>query len=424
MNYEIKSKNDFMTGAFLIIRVPENELDINALYTIQTDLPNFILPFHYKRIDDEIEFTYKIGVNSKLQYFSGEYSTKDYTQIWQSILTPLLECGDWFMNPCSFILNTEHLYFDKASKNVVYIYVPTIRGLSGYDAFNNMTAEISKMISVPDADLENKVLRAVIENINPVEFINMLKNHLPQCEASSLADLPIIPEPAVRNVIIESDMNEYKDFDFIKSDSDNIVIQTLNNNQIKPEKETGKYRMFSSRGKRKNEAKPVKSTRKSKQQSKMTQQIEDDLQPDQLIIETPEPFINIYKPEESEAIDVTQTTSGMPGGPGFRYVGYAMLPPVIDISIAEGEKFSIGRFDATIGKKQSSFEFDKKTRAVSRRHAVIERDLGGYKIIDLSSSAGTFVNNQKLPPNTPYGLETGSRVSFGNSGADYVWEVS
>ena len=45
--------------------------------------------------------------------------------------------------------------------------------------------------------------------------------------------------------------------------------------------------------------------------------------------------------------------------------------------------FTIGRFDANIGKKQSSFEFDKKTRAVSRRHAVIERDTDGYKIIDL-----------------------------------------
>jgi pSer/pThr/pTyr-binding forkhead associated (FHA) protein len=83
---------------------------------------------------------------------------------------------------------------------------------------------------------------------------------------------------------------------------------------------------------------------------------------------------------------------------------------------------SIGRFDSNIGKQQSIFEFERSTKAVSRRHAIVERYPGAYTLTDLASSAGTFFNGQKLLPNVPCDLTHGDRVSFGNAGADYVWE--
>ena len=58
---------------------------------------------------------------------------------------------------------------------------------------------------------------------------------------------------------------------------------------------------------------------------------------------------------------------------------------------------------------------------MSRRHAAIEREESGYFLMDLASSAGTFVNGQKLIPNVPQALENGCRVSFGTGGADYIW---
>jgi len=408
-----------------------------------------------------VELTYKIGTHSKFQYFSGEYSPKEYTQIWQSLLTPLLDCGDWFMNPCSFVLDAEHLYFDKNGKNIIYVYVPTIRGWSGYDAFNVMITEISKMISVSDSVLENKVLRAVIDNINPTEFIKMLKDHLSENENAAqagIAEAPAhtaMPETsdaaANKNVNDETGINllaaskgcdsdeDKPSMQSAQTEEEDIFIDILPNREMaeqKPEKETGRYRMFSSRSRRKkakqdekslkDNSKPIKRTRKSKppQEMETMQQLDAAQQPDIKMQSANEPIVEPYAVQQSDIIDITQITSIALSGPGFRYIGNSHLPQAIEIAIAEGEMFSIGRFDANVGKQQSSFEFDKRTRAVSRRHAVIERDIAGYKIVDLSSSAGTFVNNQKLPPNTPHGLETGFRVSFGNSGADYVWEVS
>ena len=82
------------------------------------------------------------------------------------------------MNPCSFLLNTEHLYYDKNKKAVRYVYVPSAYGCSGYDAFYEMAVEISKMITVSDAVLENKVLRAIIKGFNPIEFLHIIKDHV------------------------------------------------------------------------------------------------------------------------------------------------------------------------------------------------------------------------------------------------------
>jgi hypothetical protein len=106
----------------------------------------------------------------------------------------------------------------------------------------------------------------------------------------------------------------------------------------------------------------------------------------------------------------------------LRLVGNPSLPASIAVSIDEGRAFTIGRFDVSVGRQQSNFEFDKTTKAVSRRHAAIERSSTGYVIVDLASSAGTFVNGQKLTPSVPFKLESGFRVSFGNAGADYVFE--
>jgi len=425
MKYEILNRNDFITGAYLVIRIPENELDQCALSTIQADRPDFIIPFHYKRTDGHIEFTYKVGTLCKLHYFSGDLTPKEYADLWQCLLKPLLDCTDWFMNPCSFVLNADYLYFDKINKSVSYVYVPTAYGCSGYDAFYEMAVEVSKMMTVSDAVLENKVLKAIMKDFNPVEFLQMLKDH-----ADGYNDVPQVLQLQQYNAF-STDKIEENPIEKIEEQSTLNVENNLNDSfdisdlsiidfDNKKERGSGGYKIFGRRSKRKkalvNQRRLPESSAQHILPGKVTVNAE--------YSPAESHHIGFMEGNQAEVIDITQNTTIISGGPGLRYVGRSQLPPAIHIMISEGEIFTIGRFDATIGKKQSNFEFDKKTKAVSRRHAVIERDIEGYKIVDLSSSAGTFVNDKKLPPNTPHGLETGCRVSFGNSGADYVWEVS
>ena len=77
----------------------------------------------------------------------------------------------------------------------------------------------------------------------------------------------------------------------------------------------------------------------------------------------------------------------------------------------------------TVGQRQCDFEFDRHTKEVSRHHAAIECGSdGAYVIVDLGSTAGTYVDGVRLSQNVPYPLQWGSRVSFGRVGADYTWE--
>jgi len=156
--------------------------------------------------------------------------------------------------------------------------------------------------------------------------------------------------------------------------------------------------------------------------TKVQHEVVADVAPAPPVVFEPEPPPEPAHTPPADIKSETQTFSIAAGVSGFRLVGSSVFPPVIDIQISEGDVFTIGRYDAATGRRQSNFEFDKKTKAVSRRHAAVERKADSYNIIDLASSAGTFVDGRKLPPNTPCELGAGSRVSFGNAGADYVWE--
>jgi DNA-binding CsgD family transcriptional regulator len=104
----------------------------------------------------------------------------------------------------------------------------------------------------------------------------------------------------------------------------------------------------------------------------------------------------------------------------LRLAGLSGLPGLIPITLT-GKPYVIGRFDVSIGRKLCDFEFAKSTKAVSRRHASIEYGARGYAVTDLGSSAGTFVNGNRINPNEPYVIEFGDLLSFGNAGADYIF---
>lgn len=55
-------------------------------------------------------------------------------------------------------------------------------------------------------------------------------------------------------------------------------------------------------------------------------------------------------------------------------------------------------------------DFDGFKMGLSRRHAMIRQIEHGYEIIDLSSTNGTWLNDAKLEPYTPYPLPSGSRL--------------
>ena len=497
MNYTLQTNTDLVSGTSVTVTIPEDELDMKALYTIEATTPDFVLPFHYRIIDGQVELVYMIGQHSKLQYFSGDRSAKEYSELWFSVLNPLLDCGDWFLRPYCFVVGSEHLYYDKNNNTVSYIYIPARDDCSDYDALREMAIDISSLISVVNADIENKVLRSIMRSFNPRDFLSMLKPYLtssapvasrqPLSEAAAANSVCAYTPPAYSPPVYSSGRSREEasasgrfldsatpQNEIAKSISDDIIInfpmaskssrkhsEKLSDNDYSDDYSEGYGGKGSGTTKSKTSSKLF-----GKKKNAQSTQSDDTFQTASnssahMIESTASPtsafagsfnssfpsgfaasssssghaasssptasassaFVPSAYSTSAEADDITQISTLEVSGARLRFVGTLQMPSVIDVQIEEGEVFTIGRYDSAIGRSQSSFEFDKTAKGVSRRHAAIERCSGKYTIIDLSSSAGTYVDRKKIPPNTPHELESGSRISFGSTGVNYVWEA-
>ena len=437
MVYQIERKND-LSGAMLIIRFPESDLDKKALYTIENARPPFLVPFSYRSVDGMAECIYHLENRSKLQYRFGAHSENDYIQMWIQILQPLLECDDWFMKPFSFVFDSNYIYVDKDG-TVSYLYVPSLRDCEDFDSLRALMIELSRQNSVSNVALENQVLRHVMQDFQPKSFLAMLRaagtppKVTVEAEWQEKQDiflpdhlLPQEEPPESKDYTPSKDLGGDVRPNVAKEDGE-IHIRLDGAGRAKTEKDkTVKEKKPFFGGKKEKppkERKPLFGGKKDRPKEVMLGAAE---VPARSPNPTAAPAQRGSKPAVSYDMDnqdeVTQLDDW--GGEGvcrLRLVGNPGLPREIVVEIQPGHAFTIGRFDVSVGHKQSDFEFDKGTKAVSRRHAAIERDESGYCVVDLASSAGTFVDGIKLIPNVPQTIENGSRISFGTGGADYIW---
>ena len=86
-------------------------------------------------------------------------------------------------------------------------------------------------------------------------------------------------------------------------------------------------------------------------------------------------------------------------------------PVLVKVSSNE---VSIGRYSP--GEKPPTVDltpFNGSLMGVSRQHAVITKDDTGYKVKDLSSTNGTWLNEKKLTPQEPHVLQSGDILRLG-----------
>ena len=70
----------------------------------------------------------------------------------------------------------------------------------------------------------------------------------------------------------------------------------------------------------------------------------------------------------------------------------------------------------TIGRDPScAIRFPEDTKEVSRSHCLLQRKGNDVTITDQNSTNGTYVNGQRLAPNQPTSLASGSVISLGNN---------
>ena len=459
--YQIQTKNDLTRGVGLVVSVPEQDVDKKALYTLSAGTPNFLLPFTYRSVDGMYEFTYQVGTRSKMAYLSGSRNPDEYAEMWFGLLKPLIDCGDWFMKPFSFVLEYDHIYCDKGGKFIGFVYIPTLPDCSNYNGLQNLARDVAKQNPVTDASIENKIVWA-LQDFKPqtvLDIVNIYKpasvdSHYPSKpdiapaqpqfsvqHASQQSPVVAQPLPTAQHAplqpqtpVVQQSPLPIQQTPLSPNAQPVPSLQTpIQQAPANPSGGVGEIAINIQPNKKATKEKPAKAIKIPKEKPvKEKKGFFDRFKKPQadillgaggsqpIIDPAPLPVQPVYDmyPQDAET-EFEQVSSDTPK---LRYIGAVGHPLFIEVQISEGTVFTIGRHDASVGMQQSNFEFDMKTKSISRRHAAIEKRTDGFSIIDLNSKAGTFVNGQRLSPNAAVKLERGCRVSFGYSGADYMWE--
>ncbi len=94
--------------------------------------------------------------------------------------------------------------------------------------------------------------------------------------------------------------------------------------------------------------------------------------------------------------------------------------PVIT-RLRTGEQREIDRESFLVGKESSCNFCIGDNRAVSRRHALIEKKAGVYYITDQNSTNHTWVNDEQLKGGVPYELSDQSLIRMADEEFKYTW---
>ena len=456
MEYTIESRKGMQGETLLSVTIPEAQIDEKALYTMETERPDFLVPFHYRYIDGNVEFIYTPLKRLKLLFFAGERSQQDYVDFWRKIVSPLERCEDWFMRADGFVLDLQHVYYDKDANEVCYLYVPARGQRQDTADIRQFLQKVASQFTTANSDLTVRVLGYLLQDgaFEPEDFLKMLAPYAekksgsgkaapaaPQTGSSyaqqasyaqpSAPQAPAYQQPPVPTPPPAQEKepepsapkkpNSHMDDGFL-----NFMVEEEGSTP----KRDGKWKKPPKAEKVKKEKKPsiFPFGKKEKKQEEAPQALRGGAQLEDMPMYTPPAPQPTPQPApapqpvwyaEQQVDGVTQLGNHETQ---LRYIGNLNHPVVIPIHFPASGLFRIGRYDVSTGKRQCDFEFPPDTPAVSRRHAAIGQRGEGYYIVDLGSRAGTYLNERKLGPNEEPALSAGDRIAFGNAGANYIFE--
>ena len=453
MRYEISPKNNVNHGTMLSVRIPVVDVDWTALYTLEEDRPDFIVPFRYHHMDDEIELTFLPENRRMLRYFGGERSSAEYSALFTNLMIPLQSCSDWFLQPFCFVLDFDWIFYDSATQAISYLYFPVKEECASVNEIVEMIRQVNNSFRVDNQKLENKVLRTITNNNFRIsEFMGIFKDNQPHKDIDTQPAINIqkvqpkkeaeVDDGIQRKPVVENSIDVEKPSKRViissrdvltNDDPDDELFINLSDESQKSKKdkkkkqdiEPGQKGLFSKIFGKKEE-------KREKQTPKKGEETPEDTSSRSVISGAVEEMVKVSREKtvppmqpqfqrDSETVLVPQNPCAASSA-RLVYRGNGNFPAMIEIDMRQKRMFSIGRFDSILNRKQSDFEFPADTAEVSRRHAVIEIINDEYYLVDIGSLAGTFVNNTQIELNKHVLLNNGDEVSFGEAGADYVFK--
>lgn len=444
------------------LNIPENqEVDHISLMVMKQDCPDFLLPIKVIEIDGELELRYELLEGIRLSYSSLKMNKKEFVVLLKNMLTPFKICSDWFLDFHNILMDANYILVGKGGQSVRYIYLPVPEYAHSdaelMDFFWNiiLKAEIEddpryamNLLRVLKSDNAN--LMTLLDYVSKEEqgAAGQQPDHVPEDMVQEVpAPKPFQPlsnpQAAPEEARKPHGETDYRGSggaarpgqmpkEFGKQDVEGQLVGNLfgEDEEDEPAKR-GKNEKGSKESKTPKEPKPSKEKKESglfdifKAKKK-----NDSLKPSMpanggqeaafagaaaaLPLAEAESAPAGWQDSGGYGEDVTEIAMGeevsdssllrlsLEDGAGYN------CPKYIEIDLSRGFA-TVGRFDKS-GNGQADFNFDASLSFISRRHFRVEKAGNEWRIIDLESKNGTFVNGSPLIPNMAHPLRSGDRI--------------
>lgn len=467
LNFETKQD---IKEYYLDLEVSEDARpDVIAERIVLSDCPAFNVPVKIVELNGDKHYRYIIGTNISYRYVNHSMSMKEFISLLNNMVAPFLECSDWFLDYHQFYLDVDHVYVDKNNLTVKYIYVfdknvrcedqdikifftevindinitdnPSIqvefyKYLLGKDFSLLGISELIRKYEGKGGSAQNTVQKKEQTFNNPAPAFTAAPK--PAETSSAAAVQPERPKPSVMKPSDALDKapayaskkktdtpEKKKETENVSvyspDDLDNDIAEMLSNmNGPETSKEKNKSgglfkKLFGKKNDgRSSEPEPGVADVRTEAVQEKSESVS-------------------FSSVSTEMVELNSDETQIIGADApIESAGHLASLELISSSIDNAPDriiLDLRRGYMVIGRKthdnvkNADFEFDGSVKRVSRKHLRIEQDGNEYRIVDLGSSNGTYVNDKKLIPNIAEKLANNSEITFAQNVMRYRFVV-
>ena len=429
------------------------DLDDIALKVIRRDCPDFLLPVRAMEIDGELELRYELQEGIRLAYLPKGMKRKDFTERLVHMLKPFKDCSDWFLDYHNFVLDENYILVSKDGQQVKYVYVPAgeyarsdeeikeffINMILKMDIQDDMgyMVNLLRIIKNPDANLlsllEYFQKEMGVQTPKPAQEERPAAPAPAPAFASAPAPSPApapapafapSPAPASPAAPVQEPFHaaaepfgashEEKDLlgslfgDLEDSDSENGKKKKKEKKEKPPKDKSAKggglFGLLKGKPKEEKAAAPAADAAPAQAFAAAAAPVYQNFDPLPIPQDMSDPGDETAILAEEEFHGNSELRLRLENCMGCQCPGY------IEIPLPSGFA-TVGRANKN-GEAQSDYNFDASVSFVSRRHFRVEKEQDHWKIVDLESSNGTYLNGERMVPNMPYPLQVGNRITI------------
>ena len=349
-----------VSGNYLLITANEQNISGYELKMFEYNNIKGFLPISVVRINNMVTYQYRIMQCESLvkKYGSQTFSVADIKNIFSEITLLVHRAEDYLLNIDSVLLNPEYIFIN--GEELLFCYFPSCG-----QSFSRSVRELMEYIleRLDHSDQQNVMMAYGL-------YQKILKNNFTM---DSLMEDMFLDNPEKENTMVIGQSEIKKDVKMTneqdKTEKNNLEVFSLeeeleaelSKENKKEKKKRGKLFSWMSRGNK--------------------------------------------LPQNNGAMVLAENTS---------YGATQILNVKKLVNINGGADIVLSTFPIRVGSSATESDCILENVMVSRNHAVITMECGGYYIEDLDSTNGTFINGSRIPPYEPVLIKEGDQIHFAN----------